>query len=73
MSDPVAVVHYNGQSDQTLGRTAALPTPPAGLAEFEQLVMAADAPAVVMIDRALMQSLLRYLRALEREAAGSFW
>ena len=32
------------------------PEPPPGLAEFEQHVMAADAPAVVLIDRALIRA-----------------
>jgi hypothetical protein len=39
----------------------------AGLAEFEH-VMAADAPAVVLIDRALIRALLRYVRRPERDA-----
>ena len=43
------------------------PEPPDGLAEFEQHVMAADAPAVVLIDRALVRALLRYVRRLERQ------
>jgi hypothetical protein len=43
------------------------PDPPPGLAEFEQHVMAADAPAVVLIDRALIRALLRYVRRLERQ------
>jgi hypothetical protein len=30
--------------------------------------MAADAPAVVLIDRALIRALLRYVRRLERDA-----
>ena len=34
--------------------------------------MAADAPAVVMIDRALVRALLRYVRRLEAAAEGSF-
>ena len=39
----------------------------AALAEFERHVMAADAPAVVLIDRALVRALLRYVRRLERQ------
>jgi hypothetical protein len=40
------------------------PEPPPSLAEFERHVMAAD---VVLIDRALIRALLRYVRGLERE------
>ncbi len=48
--------------------------PPPGLAEFEQHVMASDAPAVVLVDRALVRALLRYVRRLERDVAeGNFW
>ena len=39
------------------------------LVEFEHHVMAADAPAVVLIDRALIRALLRYVRRLEREVS----
>ncbi len=38
------------------------------LRSSEQHVMAADAPAVVLIDRALIRALLRYVRRLERDA-----
>jgi len=47
--------------------------PPSGLATFEAVLMASNAPAVLILDRDLMRELLRYLRALEAEAAGSFW
>ena len=43
------------------------PEPPDGLAEFEQHVMASDAPAVVLIGRTLVRALLRYVRRLERQ------
>jgi len=52
--------------------------PPSGLEEFEAIITASDAPAVVIIDRDLVRGILAYLRyleaELEREAAeGSFW
>jgi hypothetical protein len=49
--------------------------PPLGLDTLEAAVMASNAPAVLILDRALMRDLLRYLRAVEAEAAaaGSFW
>jgi hypothetical protein len=49
--------------------------PPDGLAEIEAAVMASEVPAVILLDRASMRLLLRYVRALERERdeAGSFW
>jgi hypothetical protein len=44
------------------------------LRSSEQHVMAADAPAVVLIDRALIRALLRYVRRLERDAGeGDSW
>jgi hypothetical protein len=46
---------------------------PNGLDEFEAHVMASNYPAICMIDRDLVRELLRYLRRLEAEAAGSFW
>jgi hypothetical protein len=50
------------------------PNQPEGLNEFEALVMASAAPAVLMIDRQQMRELLEYVRRLEREAReGSFW
>ena len=45
-------------------RYTASPSRRPGLAEFERHVMAAD---VVLIDRALIRALLRYVRGLERE------
>ena len=56
--------HAHARGSATLRRQ---PEPPPSLAEFEQHVMAADAPAVVLIDRALIRALLRYVRGLERE------
>ncbi|HXA23738.1 MAG TPA: hypothetical protein VNW90_15715 [Acetobacteraceae bacterium] len=50
--------------------------PPDGLGEIEAAVMASEAPAVILLDRASMRLLLRYVRALERERerdVGSFW
>jgi hypothetical protein len=49
--------------------------PPPNLSEFEAIIMASSAPAVVMIDRELIRGLLRYLRRLERERLeqGCFW
>jgi hypothetical protein len=44
-------------------------TTPPGIAEFEAFVMADTAPAMVIIDRALIRALLIYLRGLEREVA----
>ena len=41
---------------------------PPGLAEFEAFVVAETAPAVVIIDRALIRALLAYVRQLERDA-----
>jgi len=48
---------------------------PPNLSEFEAVVMAAEAPAVCMIDRELMRAMFRYLRRLEREVLeqGWFW
>ena len=43
------------------------PEPPPGLAEFEAIIMASGAPAVVLIDRTLVRALLRYVRRLERQ------
>jgi hypothetical protein len=45
------------------------PEPPPGLDEFEQHVMASDAPAVVLADRAFLRALLRYVRRLESDLA----
>ena len=42
------------------------PESPPGLAESEQHVMASDAPAVPLIDRALIRALLRDVHRLER-------
>ena len=39
-----------------------MPETPSGLAEFEAIVMASAAPAVVLIDRALVRAWLRYTR-----------
>lgn len=48
--------------------------PPEGFAEFEAVVMADAAPAVLVIDRDLMRRLLAYVRMLEREVReGYFW
>lgn len=49
--------------------------PPPKFAEFEALVLASSAPAILIIDRELMRGLLTYLRRLECEAQreGSFW
>jgi hypothetical protein len=41
------------------------PDSPLGLAEFEQHIMHSGAPAVVLIDRALVCARLRYTRRLE--------
>lgn len=51
------------------------PKPPAGLNEWEPNVMAADCPAVCLMDRASVRALLRYVRRLEREVMemGEFW
>jgi hypothetical protein len=46
-----------------------VPETPSGLAEFEAIVMASAAPAVVLIDRALVRAWLRYTRRLERDVA----
>jgi hypothetical protein len=47
--------------------------PPQGLELFEALVMVDEHPAVCIIDRDLMRSLLRYVRWLEAQTEGSFW
>jgi hypothetical protein len=44
---------------------------PPGLDEFDAIVTADSAPAVVIIDRALIRALLLYVRFLEGE--GWFW
>lgn len=46
-----------------------------GLAEYEALVRASSAPAILMIDRELMLRLLDYVHRLEAEARreGGFW
>jgi hypothetical protein len=50
------------------------PEPPTGFEVFEERVMAADWPLVVVVDRAFIRALLRSVRRLERDVAeGSFW
>jgi hypothetical protein len=49
--------------------------PPPHLDEYEALVRASSAPAVLLVDRDLMRGLLDYLRDLERKVdpKGAFW
>ncbi len=49
-------------------------TPPPGLTGFATHVLAADAPAVVLVDRDLMRGLLQYVAWLEQhQDDGVFW
>jgi hypothetical protein len=46
------------------------PNQPEGLDEFEAVVMASNAPAMLIIDRTRMRELFEYLRHLKREETG---
>jgi hypothetical protein len=46
------------------------PNQPEGLDEFEAVVMASNAPAMLIIDRTRMRELFEYLRHLKREEIG---
>ncbi len=45
------------------------PEPPPSLEVFEERVMAADCPGVVVVERTFIRALLRYVRRLERDVA----
>jgi hypothetical protein len=48
------------------------PEPPARLDQLERHAMASEVPAAVLVDRALIRGLMRYVRRLERDVGGSW-